>query len=85
MEGGINMTFAKGYTNPRKLAVIGSSCLVLALLWWHFPQATGSLGASWRDGLQGVLFGLSIGFNLVAVRLKARQRSCGDTPTLTTT
>jgi hypothetical protein len=53
---------------------IGMLCLALAILWGNFPVFAGYLGSSWTHGLRGFLFGISIGLNLLSVRLIARQR-----------
>jgi hypothetical protein len=34
------------------------------------------LSQDWFDGIRGVLYGLSIGFNLMAVRMKGRAQRC---------
>ena len=62
--------------NRSALIRLGMLCLILAnaMLWFVHP--TDGLGGELRDGLMGLLFGLSFGFNLLAVRLAARRR-CG--------
>jgi hypothetical protein len=60
--------------DPKKLLAIGMLCLVLAVLWGNFPGLLGSLGPGWSHFLRGLLFGISIGLNLMSLRLAARQR-----------
>jgi hypothetical protein len=51
--------------------------LILGIAWpYFFHPATGS----WKglsDGLRGIMFGLSIGINLMAARSTGRQPGCG--------
>jgi tetrahydromethanopterin S-methyltransferase subunit G len=59
--------------NHKTLCRLGMTFLILAFLWQRF--GTG-LGEDLGDGLMGLLFGLSIGFNLWAVSVKSRRLSC---------
>lgn len=59
---------------PQAIMSIGMLCLILALVRPRFLHLATNLGPDWTDGLRGLLFGLSIGLNLVSVSLSARQR-----------
>jgi hypothetical protein len=67
------MLFAKRI-NAIALVPIGMLFLILALVWPRLLPVATALGPDWNDALRGFLFGLSIGLNLVAVFLLARQR-----------
>jgi hypothetical protein len=58
---------------PQRLMLIGMLCLALAA-WPRFVHPATNLGPCRTDGLRGLLFGLSIGMNLVSVNLFALQR-----------
>ena len=63
----------------RWMMVLGNFSLVAALLLWNFARpwvgaAHAGLASEWVDGISGLLFGVSIGANLTALRLKRR---CG--------
>lgn len=58
----------------RRLMVIGNLSLIAALLFWYFARSSGVAARWWVDGLSGLLFGISIGANLVALRC---GRKCG--------
>ena len=68
------MFFRNRTASPKALLVIGMSCLVVAILWQNAPVISRHFSANWNDGLQGFLFGVAIAFNLMSVRLTARQR-----------
>ena len=53
----------------------GNFSLVLALLLWSFARPAHDAGHAWIDGLCGLLFGISIGANLTAIRLRRRCRA----------
>lgn len=53
---------------------VGMACLALALMWPRFLHLTFNFGPDLIDGVRGVLFGVSIGINLWAVKLTYRQR-----------
>ena len=62
------------FKNPQALIPIGMTFLVIAILFPTFAHASGKLSQDWFDGIRGLLYGLAIGFNLVAAVGKARAR-----------
>lgn len=61
----------------RWMMVLGNFSLVVALLTWSFvrPWAVAahvSFAHQWIDGITGLFFGVSIGANLAALRLRRR-------------
>jgi len=74
------MSFRNRIKKPAGLIPVAMMCLVVGILWPNFFHPTTQLWKNWSEGLRGLLFGLSIGINLMAVRLAARQRRCGSSP-----
>jgi hypothetical protein len=68
------MIFQNQLRNPRIFMPIGMMCLVLALLSQKFLHPATKFGQDWFDAVCGLLFGLSIGMNLMSMVLSARQR-----------
>ena len=68
------MIFQNRLRNPRIFMPIGMMCLALALLSQRFLHPATKFGHDWFDGVCGLLFGLSIGMNLMSMVLSARQR-----------
>ena len=66
-------------TNPRMIMPLGMACLVLAITWPVFSHPVSRMAEDWSDGWRGLLYGLSIGFNIMAVVHGARQRRCRNT------
>lgn len=62
--------------NSRIFMPIGMMCLALALLSQRFLHPATKFGQDWFDAVCGLLFGLSIGINLMSAVLGARQRRC---------
>jgi hypothetical protein len=60
---------------PKVMRSIGLLCLVVALLWMLFVPAHDS---NLAHGVRGLLVGVSVVMNLMAVRLAGRQRRCGE-------
>jgi len=61
----------------KKTMFFGMTFLVVAMLAQRFMHPTAAMGEDVTDAMKGVLFGLSIGFNLLSVRRKcveAKQR-----------
>jgi len=58
----------------RRMMVTGNIALALALVLWNFARPARGPGHAWLDGLCGLLFGISIGVNLMAVRARRRCR-----------
>jgi hypothetical protein len=58
------------------MMVIGNFSLVAAIVFWQFVRPAHGPWREWVDGLSGLLFGISIGVNLFALR---RARRCGAT------
>ncbi len=59
----------------RFMMILGNFSLVGALLLWNFARPSGAVAHSaathaWLDALCGLLFGVSIGSNLMAVRAR---------------
>lgn len=57
----------------RFLMVFGNVSLCAALILWVFFRPALAASHAWLDGLYGLLFGISIGANLIAVY---RARHC---------
>jgi hypothetical protein len=68
------MLFRNQLRNSRVLMPIGMLCLVMAIVWPRFFHAATRLGQDWGDGLHGLLYGLAIGINVVALVLAGRER-----------
>ncbi len=68
------MFFQNQVKRPQSLIPYGMLFLVIALIWPRYIHLSGSLSPGWTDGLRGLLFGVSIGINLMAGMLAARQR-----------
>jgi hypothetical protein len=68
------MIYPNRLKHSRTLMPIGMLCLVIALIWPRYIPRVGH--PDWSDGIRGVLFGLSIGLNLLAVVQANRPRSC---------
>jgi hypothetical protein len=65
--------------NSRFLMPIGMMFLVIAILFPTLTHPSSTLSQDWLDGIRGLLYGLSIGFNLLAVLRIARvRRSSGS-------
>lgn len=62
---------------PRMLMMIGMTCLVIASL-PTFVHVTAKMNADSIDFARGMLMGLSIGFNLLAVLVYGRNRRCAQ-------
>jgi hypothetical protein len=62
------------FRNPQALLPIGMMFLVIALLFPTLTHPSSKLSQDWFDGIRGLLYGLAIGFNLLAVVGKARAR-----------
>ena len=59
----------------RFLMVIGNLSLVAAILMLKFFRPSTGAAQEWTDGLSGLLFGISIGINLMAIRSGRRLQS----------
>jgi hypothetical protein len=58
------------------LIPVASMCLVMGLLWPNLSHPATLLGKDLSDGFRGLLFGASIGINVMAIRLGRRQGRC---------
>jgi hypothetical protein len=61
----------------KRLMYFGMTFLLIALLSQRFMHPTAAFGEDATDAMKGLLFGMSIAFNLMAVRKKcveAKQR-----------
>ena len=56
---------------------VASMCLVVGILWPYLFHPTTSFWKDASDGLRGLLFGASIGINVMAIRLGRGQVRCG--------
>jgi MFS-type transporter involved in bile tolerance (Atg22 family) len=70
------MIFRYRLKDPKAMIRIGMMFLAIALVGQRFfhPYFATKARDDFFDGLIGLLFGLSIGINLMAARLLARQR-----------
>lgn len=66
--------FADLFKEPRKLVAVGMSCLVIGLVLPEFfhPASQSHLNAI--HFVRGLFMGISLGLNLAAVIVSARQR-----------
>ncbi len=64
--------------NPKYVRQIGAVCLVLGIAWPRFLPLATNLGPMWTDRLRGLFFGVSIGCNILYLRLGGRQRRCAN-------
>jgi hypothetical protein len=71
----MNARFRNLDPKARRLTVLGNATLVVAIGVWNFARPAGGPGHAVLDALCGLLFGISIGANLAALRLKRR---CGE-------
>lgn len=62
---------------PATAMRIGMATWIAAVLWSRLVHPTAIVGRDLIDAVQGVLFGVAIGFNLLSVARNARRR-CGD-------
>jgi hypothetical protein len=63
--------------NPRTLRAFGMACLPVGLVLLYFIHPSGRFENIASHFVGGVMLGMSIAFNLCAVRLARRQRSAG--------
>ncbi len=52
----------------RRQMFLANISLVVALVMWTFIRPSTGPGHAWLDGLCGLLFGISIGINLLVLR-----------------
>jgi hypothetical protein len=71
------MIISKNWKNPRTTMFLGMVFLSLALISLRLTHFSAIVGEGWADGLRGMLFGMSIGFNLWSVKLAKQQRGGG--------
>ncbi len=60
------------------LIPVASMCLGLGILWPDLFHPATLLGKDLSDGLRGLLFGASIGINVMAIGLARRQGRCSS-------
>lgn len=70
------MLFPTRFKNYRSLMAIGMMCLAVGTTFRYFFHPSSQVGLNWLEGARGMMYGLSIGFNIWAVRLGALQRRC---------
>jgi len=68
--------------NPRKLVSVGMLCLAVGLILLTFVAPHTQTAKNLVQGAGGFLLGMSIVFNLVAVRAAARRRRCRSSDNL---
>ncbi len=74
------MIFRNRLKDPKVMIRLGGLFLAIALIWQMFlhPHPATKAVQDLADGVRGLLIGLSIGLNLKAARLIARQRRSGS-------
>ena len=68
------MTFQIRVKEPKTMLVIGMSCLALAILWPYINHPATNFGRNLAEGIRGLLFGLSLSFNVMSALRGSRQR-----------
>jgi hypothetical protein len=76
------MTISNKWKNAKTTMFLGMVFLSLALISLRLTHFSAIVGEGWADGLRGMLFGMSIGFNLWSVKLAKRERGGGGTKPL---
>jgi hypothetical protein len=71
--------FKKQMQTPDKLMTLGMFCLAMGPL-VHLFHPTTPFGESLLDGAWGMGIGMSIGFNLLAARMRGKMRRDGQPP-----
>ncbi len=61
----------------KRTMFFGMTFLVVAMLAQRFMHPTAAIGEGATDAMKGLLFGLSIGFNLLSVRRKCVEAKQG--------
>ncbi len=56
------------------MIAIGNIFLAIAFCVWNFTRSAAGARHAWLDALCGLLFGISIGINLFALRIARRCR-----------
>jgi hypothetical protein len=69
------MNVSNKWKNPKTTLCLGMICLSLALISLRLTHFRAVVGEGWADGLRGMLFGMSIGFNLWSVKLAKQQKA----------
>jgi len=64
---------------PKVMIPIAMMFLIAGILWPYFFHPASQVAENWSHGLRGLLFGISFGINLMAIRQAARQRRCNAT------
>lgn len=72
------MSFRNRMKDPKTTMFFGMAFLALSLNLPYFVHPSAQPGKDWLDGVRGLIMGLSIGLNILSVRLAARRRGCGD-------
>jgi hypothetical protein len=70
------MNFRERLRVPKTMIPIAMMFLVMGIFWPYFFHPASQLAQSLNQGVRGLLFGISFGISLVAIRLAllARQR-----------
>jgi hypothetical protein len=73
----LRMRIGNRSNKSASLIPVASLCLVVAILWPYLFHPATSFWKDASDGLRGLLFGASIGINVMAIRLGRSQVRCG--------
>jgi hypothetical protein len=68
--------FQNRLRDPQFFMPVGMFCLAVAIMFSVFVHSASQLSRNWFEGLRGFLFGVSMGFNRMAVRRRSRARRC---------
>ncbi len=69
------MIVSNKWKNAKTTMFLGMVFLSLALISLRLTHFSAIVGEGWADGLRGMLFGMSIGFNLWSVKLAKQQKA----------
>ena len=72
------MIFGNRIKDRHTLMSIGMTALILANISHFFFHPAAHMAQELVDGMTGVLFGISIGCNLLSLRRADRQRACDE-------
>jgi hypothetical protein len=72
------MRIGNRWNKPAGLIPVASACLVVGILWPYLFHPATLFGKDLSDGLRGLLFGASIGINVMAIGLARRSGRCGS-------
>ncbi len=70
------MIFRKAPAALRSLLPLANAFLILGILWPYIYHPATHAGREWSDALRGLVLGLSIGINLMAVWRRRQSGPC---------